>query len=81
MTPMMNNPMVHMMQLLQAGQNPSAILAMMARQNPQARQVMQMMQGKTPDQLRQLAQNMARERGTTIEDVARNLGITIPSSR
>ena len=81
MTPMMNNPMVHMMQLLQAGQNPSAILNMMSRSNPQVRQVMQMMQGKTPDQLRQLAQNMARERGTTIEDVARSMNIQIPSTR
>lgn len=81
MTPMMNNPMGMMIQLLQSGRSPNAILAMMARQNPQARQVMQMMQSKSPQQLQQIAQNMARERGTTIEDIARSLGIQIPSNR
>lgn len=81
MTPMMNNPLAMMMQLLKSGRNPNAILSMLAQQNPQVRQMMQIMSGKTPQQLRQIAQNMARERGTTIEDVARNLGIQIPSNR
>jgi transposase-like protein len=49
--------------------------------NPQVRQVMQMMNGKTPEQLRQMANNMAAERGTTVEDIARQLGIQIPSNR
>ena len=40
-----------------------------------------MMNGKSPAQLEQMARNMAKERGTTIEDVARSLGIVIPSNR
>lgn len=80
MTPM-NNPMMQMMGLLRAGKNPNAILQTMAMNNPQVRQVMQMMHGKTPEQLRQMANNMAAERGTTVEDVARQLGIQIPSNR
>ena len=76
-----NNPMMQMLSFLRAGKNPNAILNVMAQSNPQVRQIMQMMQGKTPDQLKQMAQNMAAERGTTIEDVARQLGITIPSNR
>lgn len=80
MTPM-SNPMMQMMQLLQAGKNPNAILQTMAMNNPQVRQVMQMMNGKTSDQLRQMANNMAAERGTTVEDIARQLGIQIPSNR
>lgn len=77
----MNDPMAQMMSLLRAGQNPNAILAMMAQSNPQVRQVMQMFSGKTPQQLQLMARNMAAERGTSIEDIARQLGIQIPSNR
>ena len=77
----MNNPSAQMMSLLQAGKNPNAVLQMMAQNNPQARQIMQAISGKPPQQLEQMARNMARERGTTLEDVARSLGIQIPSQR
>lgn len=77
----MNNPMMQMMALLQAGKNPNAVLQMMVQSNPQVRQVMQIFNGKTPQQLQQMAMNMAAERGTSIEDVARQLGIQIPSNR
>ena len=81
MSNVMNDPMAQMMSLLRAGQNPNAILAMMAQSNPQVRQVMQMFNGKTPQQLQLMARNMAAERGTSIEDIARQLGIQIPSNR
>lgn len=77
----MNNPITQMMQLMQAGKNPNAVLQMLAQNNPQVRQVIGMINGKTPAQLEQMARNMARERGTTIEDVARSMGIQIPSNR
>ena len=77
----MNNPMLQIQQLMRAGKNPNAVLQIMAQSNPQERQVMQMMNGKSPAQLEQMARNMAKERGTTIEDVARSLGIVIPSNR
>lgn len=75
------NPAMQMLDAMRRGQNPKQVLMGMARNNPQVNQVMQMMQGKSPDQLRQLASNMAAERGTTIEDVARQLGLQIPSNR
>lgn len=81
MNNVMNDPMAQMMSLLRAGQNPNAILAMLAQSNPQVRQVMQMFNGKTPQQLQLMARNMAAERGTSIEDIARQLGIQIPSNR
>ena len=77
----MNNPIVQMQQLLAAGRNPNAILQMMANSNPQIKQAVSMMNGKTPAQLEQMARNMALERGTTIEDIARSMGIQIPSNR
>lgn len=77
----MNNPITQMIQLMQAGKNPNAVLQILAQNNQQVRQVMGMINGKTPAQLEQMARNMARERGTTIEDVARSMGIQIPSNR
>lgn len=78
---MMNNPMMQMLAMMRGGQNPQQVLLTMAQNNPQVRQVMQMMQGKSPAELRQMADNMAAQRGTTVEDIARQLGITIPSNR
>lgn len=78
---MMNNPVMAMLSAMRSGRNPTLILRQMANTNPQAWQVMQMMQGKNSDQLRQIAENLAANQGTSIEDVARSLGITIPSNR
>ena len=78
---MMINPMLQMVGMLRSGKNPRQFLMQMAQNDPQVRQVMQMMQGKSPAELRQLADNIAAERGTTVEDVARQLGIMIPSNR
>ena len=80
---MMNqsNPMAQIMQMMQGGQNPAAILDMLSGVNPQVRQVRDMIRGKSSMELEQMARNMARERGTTIEDIARSMGIQIPSNR
>lgn len=79
---MMNNDPISMLsQIVRSGGNPMQMLQSMANQNPQAAQIMKMLNGKSPAQLKQMAENMARERGTTVEDVARSLGFTIPSNR
>lgn len=77
----MNNPMMQMLAAMRSGGNPMNILQNLASRDPQAAQIMKMMQGKSANELRQMAQNMAAERGTTVEDVARQLGISIPSGR
>lgn len=51
------------------------LMQQMAGRNPRAQQALQMVQGKTPDQLRQMAENMAKERGTTVDEIARGLGL------
>ena len=76
-----NNPMAQVMQMLQGGQNPATVLDMLSGVSPQVRQVKDIMRGKSPAELEQMARNMARERGTTIEDIARSLGIQVPSNR
>ena len=71
--------MRQMVQLVMNGGNPMTMLQQMG--NPRAMQALNMLQGKSPAQLQQMAMNMARERGTTVEDVARSLGIQVPSQR
>lgn len=61
----------------QSGGNPMKMIQQMAMQDPRIAQAQQMMQGKSPQQLRAMAENMARERGTTVQDVARRLGLNI----
>lgn len=47
----------------------------MAATNPQMQQTLGMMQGKDTNQIMQMAQNMAAERGTTVEDIAKSIGL------
>ena len=71
----MNNPVFALVQAMQQGRNPMALMQSMARQNPQVAQALQMMQGKSPQQLQSMAQNMARERGIDLNQMLRDLGI------
>jgi len=47
----------------------------------QARQLEQMILSKSPGQKRQLVENMCKERGIPVEDLARSLGLTLPVNR
>lgn len=67
----MNNPILNMMK----NGNPMAVAQQIARNNPQMAQALRMVQGKNEQQLMQMAQNMARERGTSVEAIARSLGL------
>lgn len=71
----MNNPLMQLISMTRQGGNPMAMIQQMATNNPQAAQAMKIMQGKSPEQLRQIATNMARERGMTVEQVMQQLGI------
>lgn len=74
---MMNNPVMILLNAARNGGNPMQLMQQMAMQDPRIAQARQMMQGKSPQQLRQMAENMARERGTDLQSVARSLGIKI----
>lgn len=71
----MNNPLLSIMGVARSGGNYSQMIRNLAMRDPQIGQAMQMIQGKTPDQLKQMAMNMAKERGVSVEDVARGLGL------
>ena len=71
----MSNPLATMAQLAKTGGDPLQMVRQMAGRDPRMRQFMQMVNGKSPLQLRQIAENMAKESGTTVEEIARALGI------
>lgn len=75
---MMNNPFGAILRHIQGGADPNALLSQMARNDPRYAQALQMMQGKNSQQLRQMAENMARERGTSVEQIAQALGLKMP---
>lgn len=67
-----------LIQAFQTNQNPAGMLEQMARSNPMVNRALQMTSGKSPQQLRQMAENMAHERGTTLEQLAQQMGIRLP---
>lgn len=67
-----------MQRIIKEGFNPMLLMQQAAKNDPRLNQVMQMMNGKSPDQIQNMASNMAKERGTTIEQVAQQMGIPIP---
>lgn len=71
----MNNPIIALINAARNGGNPMQLMQQMAGQNPQIRQAMQMIKGKSPQQLEQIARNMAKESGTSVEAVMRQLGL------
>ena len=77
----MNNPMTLLMQAVRSGGRPEQLLRTMAAQDPQVARVLQLLGNKSPQQQRQIAETMARERGLSVDDIARQLGIQIPSDR
>ena len=76
-----NNPMAFLMNALQRGGNPRMLIEQIARQNPDAAKVLQILGNKTGAQQRMIVENMAKERGVDLNELARSLGISIPSNR
>ena len=68
-----NNPMMQLISAMRNGGNPNAMMQQMIGSNPQLAQIAS---GKTPQQLMKVAENMCRERGTSIDDVLKQFGIS-----
>ena len=77
MMPQMNNPAMAMLQMAMSGMSPMQYLQQRMGQNPQIAQAVNPIQGKTPEQLHQIADNMAKQRGTTVEEIAQQYGIPL----
>lgn len=63
-----------MLQAARMGMTPQQFFQQNAG-NPQVAQMAQIVQGKSRDQLMQTAANMAKERGTTLDAIAKQMGI------
>ena len=63
-----------MMQAAQSGMSPQQFFQQYAG-NPEVAQIAKIAQGKNRDQLMQTASNMAKERGTSLETIAQQMGI------
>ena len=72
------NPIFSLIQLMKAGKDPRQAIQKMASQNPQFNQTLKLIQGKTPDQLRETAENMAKQRGIDLNNLANQLGVKLP---
>lgn len=70
----MNNPIIALVNAAKNGVDPVQLMQQIAGGDPQIQQALQMIQGKNAQQLRQMAENMARERGTNVEAVIKQLG-------
>lgn len=70
------NPMNIIMNQFMNGMSPMAILNRMA--GPQVNQAKKIIGGKNQDQLRQIAMNMAAQRGVDLNSLAQQMGIRIP---
>lgn len=73
----MNNPLMQVMSLMRSGGNPTALLRQMSGNNPMANTLLQSMQSKNPAQLRQMAENIAKERGIDLDKFAEQFGMNI----
>ena len=71
------NPL-QLMQMLRGAGNPMQMLMSAAGQNPMLNQVMQMVNGRTPEQMRDMAYDIARQKGVDIKQVAQQMGIRLP---
>lgn len=78
MMPFNNNPLMQLVSMARSGGNPMAMLQQMAGQDPRIGQFVNMVNGKSPQQLRQIAENMAKERGINLEELAQQLGMQVP---
>lgn len=63
-----------MMQAAQSGMSPQQFFQQYAG-NPEVAQIAKIAQGKSREQLIQTASNMAKERGTSLETIAQQMGI------
>lgn len=77
---MNNAPMnpLQLIQMLKGGGNPHQLIMQAAQYNPALRQAMQMVNGRTPEQIRDLAYQLAQQRGIDLNQLAQTLGVKLP---
>ena len=75
----MMNP-TQLLQMVNASQDPQAMLQQMAQQNPLMKRAMDMAQGKSPAEIKAIAINLAKQQGiseTDLCNMAQSFGIRL----
>lgn len=70
--------LMQMLQFMQGGGNPMGMLQQMMGNDPRANMAIKMLHGKNPAQLQQMAQNMAQQRGMSLNQLAGQFDIQLP---
>ena len=73
-----HSPIMQLANLARAGQNPMGLIQQLSGQNMPIMQGMTLIQGKSEAQLRTMAQNLAKERGIDLNQLASVLNLTLP---
>lgn len=71
----MNEILMMLIQTMRAGGNPMQAVETMAKGNPIMQQGANMIAGKSPEQVEQIARNMAKQRGVDIDAMLQQLGL------
>ena len=71
------NPATMILQALSNGRPLGDILDAIGKQTPEMERACSIIRGKNAQQLQEIAENMARERGLDIRELAKNLGINL----
>ena len=74
----MKNSVQQIFQAVQGGANPNVIAMQLAQQNPVFRNALNMANGRTPEQIYDMAAQMAQQRGLDINQIAQQLVIPLP---
>lgn len=77
----MNNGLMEMVQLSQMarqGGNPRQFMAQAAQRSPRLQRAMRRINGKTPEQIFDMAEQMAQGMGVNLQEVAGRLGVQLP---
>lgn len=72
---MQNNFLGALVSEAMRGGNPMQMIERMAGNDPRIAQARQMLAGKNPQQMQSIVEAMARQRGMTVEQIARGLGL------
>lgn len=70
-----DHPMMQPLRMMQNGVDPDVIAEQIMLHHPKRDQIAKVVDGKDSKQLMQVAENMCRERGTTVDEVLRSMGI------
>ncbi len=73
-----HSPIMQLANLARVGQNPMALIQQLSGQSAPIMQGYNLIHGKSEAQLRNMAQNLARERGIDLNQLASVLNLTLP---